>query len=75
MYSTRQIVGTKRRTVFACFKTYVNCLSQSALYYDGITSYIAQTQHFRESRIPKDPLREKCPNTEIFLVRILLYSD
>ena len=29
----------------------------------------------RNSRVPRKSLREKCPNTEFFLVRIFLYSD
>ena len=44
----------EKNTVFTCFKTYVNYLYQSVLSSDGIISYIAQTQHFRESQIPKN---------------------
>ena len=44
----------EKNTVFACFKTYVNYLYRSVLSSNGIISYIAQTQHFRESQIPKD---------------------
>ena len=46
--------ASEKNTVFACFKTYVNYLSWSGLYPNDIISYIAQTQHFRESQIPKD---------------------
>ena len=44
----------QKNTVFACFKTFVNYLYRSVLSSNGIISYIAQTQHFRESQIPKD---------------------
>ena len=44
----------EKNTVFVCFKTYVNYLYRSVLSSNGIISYIAQTQHFRESQIPKD---------------------
>ena len=44
----------EKNTVFAFFKTYVNYLYRSVLSSNGIISYIAQTQHFRESQIPKD---------------------
>ena len=44
----------EKNTVFACFKTCVNYLYRSILSSSGIISYIAQTQHFRESQIPKD---------------------
>ena len=54
MYSTRQIIGTKRRTQFLLVSKHVNYLSQAALSSNDIISYIAQTQHFRESQIPKD---------------------
>ena len=43
----------QKNTVFACFKTFVNYLYRSVLCSNGIISYIAQTQHFRESRISK----------------------
>ena len=44
----------EKKMVFAFFKTYVNYLYRSVLSSNGIISYIAQTQHFRESQIPKD---------------------
>ena len=43
----------EKNTVFACFKTYVNYLYRSVLSFNGIISYIAQTQYLRESQIPK----------------------
>ena len=44
----------KKNTVINCFKTYVNYLYLSVFSSNGIISYIAQTQHFRECQIPKD---------------------
>ena len=44
----------EKNTAFACFKTCVSYLYRSILSSSGIISYIAQTQHFRESQIPKD---------------------
>ena len=43
----------QKNTVFACFKTFVNYLYRSVHCSNGIISFIAQTQHFRESRISK----------------------
>ena len=44
----------EKNTVFAFFKTYVNYLYRSVLSSNGIISYIAQAQHFREYQIPED---------------------
>ena len=43
----------QENTTFAYFKTYVNYLSRSEFSSNDI-SHIAQTQHLRESQIPKD---------------------
>ena len=55
MYSTRQIERRERRTRFLLASKYMwlNYLSRSALSYNDIISYNVQTQHFRESQIPK----------------------
>ena len=37
----------------ACVKTYINALYRSVFFTDGVISYIAQTQHFRESQFQK----------------------
>ena len=44
----------EKNTVFAFFKTFVNHQYRSVLSSNGMISYIAQTQHFREYQIPKD---------------------
>ena len=44
----------EKNTAFACFKTYVNYLSESALSSNDIIIYIVQTQPFCESQIPKE---------------------
>ena len=39
-------------------------------------SYVPESLTLKEKRTLSDiTLREKCPNTELFLVRIFLYSD
>ena len=52
MYSTKKMYEEKN-TALACFKTYINALYRSVLFTDGVISYIAQTQHFRESQFQK----------------------
>ena len=52
MYSTKKMYKEKN-TALACFKTYINALYRSVLFTDGVISYIAQTQHFRESQFQK----------------------
>ena len=44
----------EKKNGFTCFKTYVNYLHRSVLSCNCITSYVAQIQHFRESKISKD---------------------
>ena len=43
----------EKNTVFACFKRQVNALYRSVLSSNGIISYIAQIQYFRESQFQK----------------------
>ena len=44
----------EKNNVFDFFKTYLNYLYRSVLSSNGMISYIAQTQHFREYQIPKE---------------------
>ena len=45
---------TKRKTRFFLVSKHVNALYRLVLTSSGSIMYIAQTQHFRESQIPKD---------------------
>ena len=56
----------EKNTVFACFKTYVNYLYRTVLSSNGIISYIAQAQHFREPQISKGQNRSSCCDKFVF---------
>ena len=70
----------EKNTVFVCFKTYVNPLYRSVPSTDGVISYIAQTQHFREFQIFKRsklklPLQWICFSKSIFIEVCLLNTS
>ena len=56
----------EKNTVFACFKTYVNYLYRTVLSSNGIISYIAQAQHFREPQISKGQNRSSYCDKFVF---------
>ena len=51
------------------FKTFTDCFARALLLMQRATSIYYSKLNFNYT------LREKCPNTEFFLVLIFLYSD
>ena len=63
----------EKKNGFTCFKTYVNYLHRSVLSCNCITSYVAQIQHFRESKISKDQ-NWSSPSGKFVLQKVYLFK-
>ena len=61
-WTALQMISTTQRICYLCFRLY------------RLLGYISTFTELLHANV-KQPLREKCQNTEFFLVRIFLYSE